>query len=135
MTRRWFLTAFRRETSDFARTLARMFLSLAIGAWMRLKRRLLIIVGVSAVTVSVAQIPSPPYPRSPVIDRVEFDFQTHRRLAPGSDNWPTTWANDGHLYSVWGDGGGFGGTNSKGRVLLGVARIEGGPNDYIGRNL
>ncbi len=79
--------------------------------------------------------PRLPYPPSPVIDRVDFDFKTHRRLAPGSDNWPTTWADDDHLYSAWGDGGGFGGTNSQGRVLLGVARIEGEAKNYTGTNL
>ena len=31
---------------------------------------------------------APPYPTSQVIERVEFDFTTHRRLAAGSDNWP-----------------------------------------------
>jgi hypothetical protein len=82
-----------------------------------------------------AENPKPPYPPSPVIARVEFDFATHRRLAPGSDNWPTTWADDGHLYSAWGDGGGFGGTNSQGRVLLGVARIAGNPPNYTGKNV
>ena len=82
-----------------------------------------------------AQAPAPPYPPSPVIARVEFDFSTHQRHAPGSDNWPTTWADDGHLYSAWGDGGGFGGTNSEGRVLLGVARIEGDASTYTGTNV
>lgn len=76
-----------------------------------------------------------PYPRSHVIERVEFDFATHRRLAPGSDNWPTTWADDGNLYAAWGDGGGFGGTNSKGRVLLGVARISGDADSCQGKNV
>src|SRR5687767_11439891 len=85
--------------------------------------------------VLAAEPVKPPYPPSPVIARAEFDFSTHRRLAPGSDNWPTTWADDGHLYSAWGDGGGFGGTNSKGRVLLGVARIEGDASNYTGKNV
>ena len=85
--------------------------------------------------IAVTAATPPPYPPSPVIAGVDFDFATHRRLAPGSDNWPTTWAADGHLYAAWGDGGGFGGTNSKGRVLLGVARIEGDATDYTGRNL
>ena len=76
-----------------------------------------------------------PYPPSPTLAGVEFDFSTHRRLAPGSDNWPTTWAGDGHLYTAWGDGGGFGGTNSKGRVFLGIARVEGEADAYTGRNL
>ncbi len=87
--------------------------------------------------VSIARMPAaqPPYPPSPVIARAEFDFATHRRLAPGSDNWPVTWAADGHLYSAWGDGGGFGGTNSKGRVTLGVARITGDAAGYVGTNV
>ncbi|MDO8541324.1 MAG: DUF4185 domain-containing protein [Opitutaceae bacterium] len=83
-----------------------------------------------------AAVPSaPPYPPSPVIARAEFDFATHRRLAPGSDNWPTTWADDNRLYSAWGDGGGFGGTNSKGRVLLGIARVDGDAQAYRGKNV
>jgi len=77
----------------------------------------------------------PPYPPSSVIGSVSFDWATHVRRAPGSDNWPVTWADDGHLYSAWGDGGGFGGTNQRGRVSLGVARIEGGPFDYRGVNV
>ncbi|MFQ5494314.1 MAG: hypothetical protein ACE5EX_02940 [Phycisphaerae bacterium] len=46
-----------------------------------------------------------------------------------------TWADDGHLYSAWGDGGGFGGSNRSGRVSLGVARIEGPSDSYVGVNL
>ncbi len=77
----------------------------------------------------------PPYPASRVIARVELDFRTHQRFAPGSDNWPVTWADDGHLYAAWGDGGGFEGTNSKGRMLLGIARIEGDVDHYRGKNV
>jgi hypothetical protein len=77
----------------------------------------------------------PPYPQSSVIERIELDFKTHKRQAEGSDNWPTTWADDGHLYAAWGDGGGFGGTNNKGRVSLGVARIEGDADHYDGKNV
>lgn len=76
-----------------------------------------------------------PYPPSPVVARIDFDFSTHRREAPGSDNWPITWADDGHQYAVWGDGGGFGGTNQDGRVSLGVARIEGPKDAYTGHNV
>ncbi|MBI2478782.1 MAG: hypothetical protein HYV60_09155 [Planctomycetia bacterium] len=78
---------------------------------------------------------SRPYAPSLVIAGVEFDFNTHRRLAAGSDNWPTTWADDGSLYTAWGDGGGFGGTNSHGRVTLGVARVEGDADTYTGTNV
>lgn len=86
-------------------------------------------------TAAFAQSATWPYPASSVIERVEFEFKTHRRLAEGSDNWPTTWAADGNLYTVWGDGGGFGGSNSTGRVTLGVARIEGDAGNYSGRNV
>ena len=60
--------------------------------------RLLSLLAVGALAAAAV----PPYPPSPVIARVEFDFSTHRRLAPGSDNWPVTWADDGHLYGAWG---------------------------------
>jgi hypothetical protein len=76
-----------------------------------------------------------PYERSPVIAEVRFDWSTHDRRAPGSDNWPVTWAGDDHQYTSWGDGGGFGGTNRDGRVSLGVARIEGEATDYQGFNV
>jgi hypothetical protein len=82
-----------------------------------------------------AEILRPPYPPSPIISGIEFDWSTHDRRAPGSDNWPITWADDGHQYTVWGDGGGFGGTNDEGRVSLGVARVEGSGDGYRGHNI
>jgi CubicO group peptidase (beta-lactamase class C family) len=80
-------------------------------------------------------VPKAPYAISPVLGGIEFDFSTHRRLAIGSDNWPVTWAADGHQYAAWGDGGGFGGSNQSGRVTLGVARIEGAAHNYVGKNV
>jgi hypothetical protein len=79
--------------------------------------------------------PRPPYAPSPVIRGIALDWSTHRSDAPGSDNWQLTWADDDHQYAAWGDGGGFGGTNSDGRVSLGVARVEGSPDDYRGVNV
>lgn len=76
-----------------------------------------------------------PYPSSEKIVGVTFDDRTARTAAPGSDIWPITWADDDKLYTAFGDGGGFGGTNEEGRVSLGVARIEGGRTDYRGINL
>jgi hypothetical protein len=75
--------------------------------------------------------------RGDVLDfgRITFDFSTHERLAPGSDNWPLTWADDDNQYTSWGDGGGFDGTNRDGRVSLGVARIEGSADSYRGVNV
>jgi len=78
---------------------------------------------------------TPPYPPSAVIGGMKLDWATHRREAPGSDNWQMTWADDDHQYAPWGDGGGFGGTNSLGRASLGVARIEGPADDYRGVNV
>jgi hypothetical protein len=76
-----------------------------------------------------------PYPPSPVIAGMDFDDSTVREEAPGSDIWPITWAVDGHLYTPWGDGGGFGGTNQRSRVSLGIARVSGGKRDYVGHNI
>ena len=49
--------------------------------------------------------------------------------------WPVAWGPDDHLYAAWGDGGGFGGSDSDGRVALGFARIEGGPEHWRGINV
>lgn len=71
-----------------------------------------------------AKLASSPYPPSPVITGITWDFANILRAAPGSDLWPVSWADDGRIYTAWGDGGGFGGTNTIGRVSIGVARIE-----------
>ena len=77
----------------------------------------------------------PPYPPSSVIKSITWHWDTHTTAAPGSDLWPVTWASDGNIYTAWGDGGGFGGTNSDGRVTMGFARIEGAPESYVGINV
>ncbi|TWU62555.1 hypothetical protein V7x_42900 [Crateriforma conspicua] len=87
------------------------------------------------VRTSYAQPSKAPYPPSGAITDVSFDWSTHTSKAPGSDNWPTTWSDDGHLYAAWGDGGGFGGTNKRGRSSLGIARIEGDAETYRGFNV
>ena len=76
-----------------------------------------------------------PYPPSPVIADMVLDWSTHQRHAQGSDNFQLTWADDDHQYGAWGDGGGFGGSNSDGRVGLGFARIEGAWDNYKGFNV
>ena len=82
-----------------------------------------------------------PYPASSVIT-ASWDLSSLATLrkAPGSDIWPVTWGADGNVYSAWGDGGGFAGTNSVGRVSLGFARISGTPADgdagsFLGTNV
>lgn len=76
-----------------------------------------------------------PYPDSPLASKINFNWSTLTRLAPGSDNWTITWADDGHQYTTWGDGGGFGGTNRDGRVSLGYARVEGPKDNFTGVNV
>jgi hypothetical protein len=90
-----------------------------------------------ALTAALGGMPAAaasPYPPSPVIAGLTWDWKTRRTAAPGSDLWPVTWAADDHLYTAWGDGGGFGGTDQNGRVSLGFARIEGPPERFAGVN-
>ncbi len=79
--------------------------------------------------------PEPPYPPSPVIAGVTWDWTMRRTAAPGSDLWPVTWGADDLLYTAWGDGGGFGGTDQDGRAAMGFARIEGPPERFVGVNI
>lgn len=85
--------------------------------------------------VCLSAVAAPPYPSSKVIQNLEIDWSTHDRRAPGSDNWAVTWASDDSQIATWGDGGGFGGTNSNGRVSLGFARITGPADNYVGMNI
>ena len=87
----------------------------------------------AAIAVSV--LAGPPYPRSTVIESIEWHWDTYTHAAPGSDLWPVTWGPDDQLYTAWGDGGGFGGTDSDGRVALGFGRIEGTPDHWRGFNI
>ena len=82
------------------------------------------------------------YPPSDYIKGISFDMSTVKNECPGnglaaprSDNWTITWAEDGHQYTSWGDGGGFGGNNSVGRSSMGVARVEGNKDNYSGYNV
>ena len=56
------------------------------------------------------------------------------RKAKGGDNWPITWADDGHLYTAYGDGHGFEPKVEK-KLSLGICRVEGGPGDFKGVNV
>lgn len=94
----------------------------------------LLLAGPSA-TEPPAKSSKPPYPPSTAIKGIEWDFAHSVRQAPGSDLWPVTWAADGNLYTAWGDGGGFGGTNSDGRVSLGFARIAGTAERFEATNV
>jgi hypothetical protein len=76
-----------------------------------------------------------PYPPSSLVDKITWHWETLQSAAEGSDLWPTTWGPDDHLYAAWGDGGGFGGSDTDGRVSLGFARIQGKPEHFHGVNL
>lgn len=88
-----------------------------------------------AAAISGKKHAASPYPPSPVIKGIEWaPASTIKRAAKGSDNWPLTWADDGHLYTAYGDGNGFE-PRLKEKLSLGLARIEGGPDDFKGINL
>jgi Domain of unknown function (DUF4185) len=79
--------------------------------------------------------PVAPYPPSPVIRELVWHWDTYTNAALGSDLWPVTWGPDDQLYTSWGDGGGFGGSDHDGRVALGIARLEGPPEHFRGINV
>jgi len=81
----------------------------------------------------------PPPPTSDRITGITLNFNTLKNIAPGnsvsapeSDNWPITWAWDGHQYTSFGDGRGFGNLtgNTLTRGSFGFSRIEGTQAGY-----
>ncbi len=79
--------------------------------------------------------PPPPYRPSPIITGIEWaPPNAIVRAARGSDNWPLTWADDGDLYGAYGDGNGFEPFVER-KLSLGLARITGGPDSYVGFNV
>ncbi len=84
-------------------------------------------------TLSTAGGQTPPYPRSPVIQGVQWHFDTHLQFAPGSDQWPMTWADDDGICAAWGDGWGWNKSGSK--RSIGVTRITGSPPNLDGADL
>ena len=74
-----------------------------------------------------------PYPKSDI--SVEFaPKETVIRMAEGGDNWASTWADDGDLYTAYGDGYGFK-PNTDIKLSLGLAKVTGTPPDVTGSNL
>ncbi len=75
------------------------------------------------------------YPLSPVIKGIQWaPASTIVRCAQGGDNWPITWADDGHLYTAYGDGRGFKPFVEK-KLSMGLCRVAGGPMNFQGTNL
>lgn len=76
-----------------------------------------------------------PYSRSEVIRGVEFaPANTISRQAIDSDNWPMTWADDGDLYTSYGDGSGFDPKTPE-KLGMGFARIQGPASGFRGINI
>ena len=74
-----------------------------------------------------------PYPASDI--RIEWGAAEEIvRKAKGSDNWAITWADDGNMYTAYGDGWGFDPKVEK-KLSLGICRVEGGPRDFRGVNV
>ncbi|VAW23208.1 Beta-lactamase class C-like and penicillin binding proteins (PBPs) superfamily [hydrothermal vent metagenome] len=77
----------------------------------------------------------PPYPPSDLIKSVIFaPKDSVIRLAKGSDNWPATWADDGNLYTAYGDGWGFD-PKVDIKLSLGIAKVIGNPPNVRGENI
>ncbi len=82
-----------------------------------------------------AAAPAVPYPPSARIRELQWaPKDTIVRKARGSDNWPLAWADDGALYGAYGDGNGFEPFEPQ-KLSLGLARIEGLPDNFRGVNL
>lgn len=78
---------------------------------------------------------SAPYPPSRLITQVQWSPpETIARLAKGGDNWPITWADDGNLYTAYGDGNGFAPRVPE-KLSLGFAKVLGSPNKVSGINI
>ncbi|MEZ4662320.1 MAG: hypothetical protein R2911_32625 [Caldilineaceae bacterium] len=77
----------------------------------------------------------PPYPPSPLIVDIAWAPKSSiQRMADGSDNFPITWADDGALYTAYGDGNGFE-PKIADRLSLGFARIDGPPTSFSAENI
>jgi CubicO group peptidase (beta-lactamase class C family) len=79
-------------------------------------------------TIPATRPAAGPPPPSPVIRGIRWDpADAIAPQAAGSDNWPMTWADDGHQYVAFGDGWGFQRTPGEPKVSVGVAWVEGDP--------
>jgi hypothetical protein len=88
---------------------------------------------IAAAATNVALVA--PYPKTQIIRKVNWAPKPEIiRMAKGSDNWPSTWADDDSLFTAYGDGNGFEPFLPR-KLSLGVARISGVPPDVKGINI
>ena len=86
-------------------------------------------------TPLMAAIVEPPQRPSDVIKRIDLaPVCSVVRKAAGCDNWPITWADDGHQYAAYGDGWGFK-PYVKPKLSNGLAKIVGPPERFRGINI
>lgn len=85
-----------------------------------------------AVSNAASALPAP-YPPSKVIRGIQWE-EAVLRLAPGSDNWPMTWAEDDALYAAYGDGRGFE-PFVREKLSMGLAKVAGTPPRIQGQNI
>jgi hypothetical protein len=78
---------------------------------------------------------APPMERSGLIDSISFEPEDGIAIAAENcDNWPITWADDGAMYTAWGDGWGWDNMIEK-KLSNGITRIDGGPEDFTGTDI
>jgi CubicO group peptidase (beta-lactamase class C family) len=76
-----------------------------------------------------------PYPASSTVREVSFAPESEIAITgEDSDNWPTTWADDGEQYTSYGDGYGFMPHTDK-KLSLGFAKLIGDADGFRGINI
>jgi hypothetical protein len=84
---------------------------------------------------SLAAAVTTAFPLSTMITGLTWNFSSRVQFAAGSDLWPLTWGADGKVWGGWGDGGGFKGDGTNGRVSIGFGEISGTPPNLTGTNV
>jgi hypothetical protein len=81
----------------------------------------------TVTTAAASAAGDAPYCPSKLITGMSWEWANGYTQANGSDLWPATWGADGDVYMFFGDGGGFGGDNYRGRASFGIAKVSGEP--------
>jgi hypothetical protein len=86
-------------------------------------------------SLHVSALSAQPYPQSTVITGLTWaPASSIERIGAGSDGWPVTWADDGHLYTAYADGNGFA-PFVPSKLSLGIGRITGDAQNFTGTNI
>jgi CubicO group peptidase (beta-lactamase class C family) len=83
----------------------------------------------------VEAIEAAPYPKSDLITAATFAPANEViRMAEGGDLWPSTWGDDGLMYTAYGDGNGFK-PQTEIKLSSGLAVVSGNPPNLKGVNI